>query len=46
MKNFDENGIKNGKLSKLFRERQTEHPMEVRDPDINRTTRVHKERFF
>ena len=46
MLKFAQNGIKNGKLSTFFRERQSDHPMELRDPDIYRTTKVHTKRLL
>ena len=45
MARFAKSSIENGKLHNFFKERETTHPMELRDPDLYRTTKAHTERF-
>ena len=45
MLKFAKDGIKSGKLVDYFKPRQTDHHMELRQPDPYRTTKVHTERF-
>ena len=45
MLKFANEGIKSGKLTAYFKPQQTDHDMELRQPDANRTTKVHTERL-
>ena len=45
MLKFAKDGIKSGKLTAYFKPRQTDHDMELRQPDTYRTTKVNTERF-
>ena len=45
MASFAKSSIENGKIHNFFRERETTRPMELRDPDLYRTTKAHTERF-
>ena len=42
---FVESSIKNGKLNGFFKLRKTEHQMELRNPELYRTTKANTERF-
>jgi hypothetical protein len=45
MLKFAKTGIENGQLKEFFKLRKTKHPMDLRQPDKYRTTKVHTERF-
>ena len=45
MLKFAKDGIESGKMNHYFKPRQTDHIMELREPDAYRTTKVHTERF-
>ena len=42
---FVESSIKNTKLNEFFKLRKTEHQMDLRNPELYRTTKANTERF-